>query len=524
MRSHEGSRQAVRPTEAQSRLIAECSDDGVCILGADRRISFANAQLGEMLNTDAALLQGLLFGDLLRSDQPGWTGGDWDSFDADLRLPTQDLLFDRADRSPIRLRISGRAFGQVGRPIGAVLRIATPFDVTVAASHEDFHRSQRLESIGKLTGGIAHDFNNLLTVVIGAAETMVEETTGDPELRALAELVRVAGERGSELTSQLLSFARRQPLEPRSIDIDELIAAMSPLLKRTLGEQLEVQVITTPTAWRVMADPAQVESAILNLAINARDAMPQGGRLTVETQNITLDTSYAHQQSEVAAGDYVLVAVSDTGEGMAPYVVEHAFEPFFTTKAPGEGSGLGLSMVYGFVKQSNGHVAIYSEPGLGTTVKLYLPRAEPEAARLVRHVAESELPRGSECILAVEDDPLVREHVVRQLEGLGYTVIPAADGPEALRRLAEAGRVELLFTDIVMPHGMDGRRLAEAVKDQRPGVKVLYTSGYTENVVVHHGRLDAGVHLLSKPYRKRALAQKVREVLDATDDGARPSE
>ena len=373
-------------------------------------------------------------------------------------------------------------------------------------------RAERLEALGRLTGGVAHDFNNLLTVILGCAEALLAERSDDPVVTEMAGMIRIAGERGAELNSQLLSFARRQPLEPKPVDVDLLIGELEPLLRRSIGEDVELVVARTIDAWHAVADPAQLETAVLNLALNARDAMPSGGKLTIETANVSLDGGYAGRHAEVRPGDYVMVAVTDTGEGMSSHVADHAFDPFFTTKAVGKGTGLGLSMVYGFVKQSGGHVKIYSEPGLGATIKLYIPKAVTAESRSAPP-QDDEVPTGVEHVLVVEDDDLVREHVRKLLTGLGYAVTLAPDGPAALAMVDGGLEFELLFTDVVMPGGMDGRRLADAVRSRRPGVGVLYTSGYTENAIVHHGRLDAGVHLLNKPYRKRELALKVRAAL-----------
>jgi len=378
--------------------------------------------------------------------------------------------------------------------------------------HARLRQSQKMEAIGQLTGGVAHDFNNLLTVILGSAELLVERLGKDPESRSLAEMTANAAERGAELTNRLLAFARRQPLDPRPTDINRQIADMDRLLRRTLGEHVEIEVVQAGGLWKAMIDAGQLENAILNLCINARDAMPDGGRLTVETANVRLDAAYAASQSEVEPGQYVMVAVSDTGIGMDAATLERAFEPFFTTKDVGKGSGLGLSMVYGFAKQSGGHVRIYSEAGQGTTVKLYLPRAETDQAP-VAAAAEPAIEKGKERILLVEDDDLVRGHVARQLDTLGYEVVAVANGPDAIEALRQRADIDLLFTDIVMPGGMNGREVAERAKALRPGLPVLFTSGYTENAIVHQGRLDRGVHLLQKPYRRQELAAKVRQAL-----------
>ncbi|MGE0744216.1 MAG: PAS domain S-box protein [Rhodospirillales bacterium] len=374
-------------------------------------------------------------------------------------------------------------------------------------------QSERLSAIGELTGGVAHDFNNLLTVILGNAELLGEALADTPALARFAEMTRNAAERGADLTRHLLAFARRQPLAPQVTDVDALVAGMGTLLQRTLGEHVQMVMARGEGLWRAVVDPAQLESALLNLCLNARDAMPDGGRLTVELSNVQLDGSYASWHDDVAPGPYVLVAVSDTGIGMTAAVAARAFEPFFTTKEIGHGSGLGLSMVYGFVKQSRGHVKIYSEVGQGTTVKLYLPRAPHDADRRSAAVAAA-VEGGSERILLVEDDELVRDHVAALLRALGYRVVSVADGAAALEVLRADAPFDLLFTDVVMPGGMNGRQLADSARRLFPDLPVLFTSGYTENALQSQGRLDPGVLLLHKPYRRPELAAKLREALD----------
>ncbi len=386
------------------------------------------------------------------------------------------------------------------------------------ALEEQLRQAQRLEAVGQLTGGVAHDFNNLLTVMLGNAELLSEALAGNPDLKPLAEMISAAAQRGSALTHHLLAFARRQVLDPRVVDINSLIRGMDGLIRRTLGEHIEIRLFSASDLWRAQVDPVQLESALLNLCINARDAMPKGGTLTIETANVLLDQHYVERSTEVTPGDYVLIAVSDTGTGIAPEHLPRVWEPFFTTKEKGKGSGLGLSMVYGFVKQSRGHVTIYSEPGRGTTVKLYLPRTVEDVAGYETGI-EGAWPGGNETILLVEDDEAVRHFARQQLTSLGYRVLEAVTGPEALEIIGIGEEIDLIFTDIVMPGGMSGRELVEAARQVRPGLKVLYTSGYAENVIVHHGRLDPGVLLLSKPYRRADLARKVREALLAEAEG-----
>ncbi|MBB5518719.1 hybrid sensor histidine kinase/response regulator [Amphiplicatus metriothermophilus] len=384
------------------------------------------------------------------------------------------------------------------------------------AAEHNLQQALKMEAIGQLTGGLAHDFNNLLSVILSNAETLSETLADDEELHALADMTRRAAERGAELTNGLLAFARRQPLEPRPVDVNRLVVGMDGLLRRSLGGDIEIELVRGAGLWPAMVDPAQLEAALLNLALNARDAMPKGGRLTIETGNAHIDDDYAAAHAEVSPGQYVMVCVTDTGAGMEPEVAERAFEPFFTTKGPGKGAGLGLAMVYGFVKQSRGHVKIYSEPGQGTAIRIYLPRAAPAEASAEeddRRAADG-VPGGTESILLVEDDPLVRENAERILKNLGYRVLSADRGASALAILERGDPVDLLFTDVVMPGGIAGPELAARAAELRPGIRVLFTSGYTESAVVHHGRLDPGVNLIRKPYGRKALARKLRQTLD----------
>jgi signal transduction histidine kinase len=374
---------------------------------------------------------------------------------------------------------------------------------------------QKMEAVGQLTGGIAHDFNNMLAIIVGSLDIARRRLmSGDREAveRSIDHALEGA-DRAAALTSQLLAFARRQPLEPRAIEPNKMVSSMSELLRRTLGESIQIETVLAGGLWRVHADPDQLESALLNLAVNGRDAMPNGGRLTIETANCELDERYAAEHDEVTPGQYVMISVTDTGTGMTPEVVAQAFEPFFTTKDVGRGTGLGLSQVFGFVKQSAGHVKIYSEPGEGTTVKLYLPRHAGEAAP-VRRGRQDDMPlgRADELVLVVEDEPRVRRMSVDALIELGYGVIEATDGNEALALLADNPDIALLFTDIMMP-GMSGRALADRALAQQPDLKVLYTTGYTRNAIVHNGVVDYGVAFIQKPFTIPALARKLREVL-----------
>lgn len=392
-------------------------------------------------------------------------------------------------------------------------------------AEEALRQAQKMEAVGQLTGGIAHDFNNLLTVVTGnvdmASRSLAAAGVHDARAQRALDSAMKGAERAASLTQRLLAFSRRQPLAPKAIDVDKLVVNMSDLLNRALGETIKLEIVTSPGLWRVEADPNQLESAILNLAVNARDAMSEGGDLVIETANARLDEEYCAAHAEVAPGQYVVIAVTDTGSGMPRHIQERVFEPFFTTKEPGKGTGLGLSMVYGFVKQSGGHIKIYSEEGQGTAIKIYLPRLMSElGTEDESHLAQGlETSPSSETILVVEDDDDVRAYTVECLRELGYRVLEAHDGPSALRLLERQNEaVDLLFTDVVMP-GMTGRELADAARQHQSDLRVLYTSGYTRNAIVHGGRLDAGVEMIAKPFTYAALAQKVRDVLDAGRTG-----
>ncbi len=418
-----------------------------------------------------------------------------------------------------RLQADGRLLEIRRTPTPDAGFVLTISDMTKRAQSEAVLReSQKMQAIGQLTGGIAHDFNNLLTVIMGNLELARAKVDGRDTVVSHIERSLWAAQRGGTLTSQLLAFARKQPLAPAPIDLSVTLPELVPLLRRTLGEHIDVRFVDTAGLWPAMADPAQLESAVLNLALNARDAMPGGGRLTIEMANKVLDEHYARAHAEVTPGDYVMVAVSDTGHGMTPDVVARVFEPFFTTKTEGRGTGLGLAMVFGFVKQSGGHVKVYSEPGQGTSVKIYLPRAiGGMVPNMQRSGSPAELPRGSATILLVEDEAAVREIAAAVLRSLGYRVLEAPDGDEALRVFgAHAAEVDLLLTDVVLPGKVRGRELSERITAIRPEVKVLYMSGYTENSIVHHGRLDDGVQLIGKPFKRDMLARKVAEVLGVT--------
>jgi signal transduction histidine kinase len=375
-------------------------------------------------------------------------------------------------------------------------------------------QAQKMQAVSQLTGGIAHDLNNILTVITGTIEILAEGVADRPELLAITRMIDQAGARGADLTQRLLAFARKQPLHPREVDVNALVIEAANLLRPMLGEQVEAHLMLGAGTSRALIDPRQLTSAILNLALNARDAMENGGKLTIETGNVALDDSYAAVNGDVAAGKYVVVAVTDSGHGIPAGILEHVFEPFFTTKDVGKGSGLGLSMVYGFVKQSNGHIRIESEEGRGTTVRIYLPQAIG-VAEPVEPAGTSSIEGGRETILVVEDDHLVRTFVLGQIQSLGYSTLAAVNAAEALAVIDGPQEIHLLFTDMIMPGSMNGRQLADQALQRRASLKILFTSGYSNETIIHHGHLDAGVLLLAKPYRKSDLARMIRAALVA---------
>ena len=384
------------------------------------------------------------------------------------------------------------------------------------AAESQLRQAQKMEALGQLTGGIAHDFNNMLGVIMGALDLVKRRIAkGDYGVERFLDAATVASERAATLTQRLLAFARQQPLSPQPLDPNKMIAAMSELLHSTLGEHIQIETVTAAGLWTVHVDSQQLENAILNIAINGRDAMPDGGKLTIETANAYLDEAYCAHNPEVRPGQFALIAVTDTGVGMSADVAARVFDPFFTTKPTGKGTGLGLSQVYGFVKQSSGHIKIYSEPGSGTTVKIYLPRLVADATDIKRTALEP-MRTGdrNEIILVVEDDPLMRRLATEALHELGYTVFDCDGAANALATLDRVTDVKLLFTDVVMPD-VNGKKLADEAVRRRPGLKVLFTTGYTANAVVHGGVLDAGVNFISKPFTLDQLAAKVRAVLDA---------
>lgn len=392
---------------------------------------------------------------------------------------------------------------------------------------EDMLRhTQKMEAIGHLTGGVAHDFNNLLTIITGnleIAERSIESWSDGTRERLTRLIASAAGaaQRAVILTQRLLAFARRQPLDPKPINVNRLLLGMSDFFRRTLSENIDLEIVGGVGLWQVEVDPSQMEAAVLNLVVNARDAMAGTGKLTIETSNAYIDHAYAQRNADVAVGQYVLIAVSDTGPGMPKEVQDRAFDPFFTTKEAGQGTGLGLSQVYGFVKQSDGHVKIYSEVGEGTTIKIYLPRTIRSSAMPAESEGEVVGARGNESVMVVEDDPDVRSYLVETLEGLNYRVRPAPNADVALDDFdRDPSPIDLLLTDVVMP-GRNGRQLADEMLKRQPSLRVLFMTGYSRNAIVHQGRLDPGVSLLQKPITQATLAHRIREMLDKRPDHRR---
>ncbi|MDX1485042.1 MAG: PAS-domain containing protein [Alphaproteobacteria bacterium] len=427
----------------------------------------------------------------------------------------EKIALSKNPASGERTRADGRSyiFQRSSMPNGGY--ISTVTDITERRQAEkQLQQAQKMEAVGQLTGGVAHDFNNLLAVSLGNIELAEEALREGRNLERFLAAVKRASERGASLTNQLLAFSRRQTLFSQAVDVGGLVSAMTDLLRRTLGETIDVTVSGDADLWLCKVDPHQLESAVLNLAINARDAMEKGGKLTIETANVSLDDDYAAAQADVEPGDYVMVGVTDTGTGIPKALMERIFDPFFTTKEVGRGSGLGLSMVYGFVKQSGGHVTVYSEMGKGTTIKLYLPRSCKAKEERIQ-IYEQDIPEArGETVLVVEDDPDVRTLSVALLRSLGYEILEAATGKSALKVLDSVSRMNLLFTDVVLPGGMSGPQLAAEVERRHPGIAVLYTSGYTDLANVGESAIGEGAELLQKPYRKADLARKVRGAID----------
>jgi len=495
-----------RAAREEIETIFSSISDGVCSLDMEWRFTFLNEEAQRLFGRRSDELLGKVMWD----EYPEAVGGIFESEYRRARAEGVDVSFEQYF-VPLDIWLSVRVF-----PHKKGLTIYFRDTSKQRETESRLRQAQKMDAIGQLTGGIAHDFNNLLTVILGNADVVEEYLVGAPEIiRSQASIIRRAGERAAELTHRLLAFARRQPLDPRRTNVNALIADMEEMMRRSLGESCDIELVRGAGIWKAIVDPNELENAILNLAINARDAMPGGGKLTIETGNSSIDADYA-AINEMAAGQYVMIAVSDTGTGMTHETKAKAFEPFFTTKQEGKGSGLGLSMVFGFATQSGGIVRIYSELGHGTTIRIYLPRAlDNVEIEYKREVAIEPIKRGSEHILLVEDDEFVLQHTSRSLASLGYKVTECSTGEQAVQILREGKVFDMLLTDVVLGAGISGKQVAVKAADISPKLKVLFMSGYTENAIVHHGRLDRGVSLLNKPFRLTDLARKVRSVLDS---------
>jgi PAS domain S-box-containing protein len=495
--------------EGKYRLLLEQAQEAILVLDTGGRVLEANRGAEALFERP----HDAIVGNALESFVAPAQIGEWHKlFAADLNGLAR-LQLPRADGKPRHVEVSATRVPLDDEAI--MLLIAR--DVTERLLLEQqLRQAQKMEAVGQLTGGVAHDFNNLLTVIIGQIELVSEAVSGDAQLASLVTSIDEAAERGAQLTQRMLAFARKQPLQARTFDLNEVVERMAPMLQRTLGEDIAIKVIPGKGLGQAVADPSQVEDAILNLAVNARDAMPSGGQLVIETANASLDDAYAARNVEIAPGDYVVVTVTDSGTGMPQEVIERAFEPFFTTKDVGRGTGLGLSMVYGFVKQSGGHVKIYSELGHGTAIKIYLPRTANVAAAIDAARAAGAEARAlrQETVLVVEDEPAVRAVAVRHLTTLGYQVLEAEDGPAALKLLQAATGIDLLFTDLIMPNGMNGQELFRKARERRPALKALFTSGYSEQFIKARDAVDRDIPMIGKPYRRQALAEKIRAALD----------
>jgi PAS domain S-box-containing protein len=506
----------LRHSELNFRSLVTNAPYGICRCDSAGKILDVNPAFVELLGHAAAneLIGQHIFG--LYADNDKW-------FDlADFlrsSAPFKGLAAEwkRKDGTTTVVRVSGRSVTN-GRAEGVVFELFAEDVTERRALEQQLRQSQKMEAVGRLAGGIAHDFNNLLMVISGYSEFLLERLGDEPRLRGPAQEIASAAERASSLTRQLLAFSRKQMLAPRIVDLNTVATENLKMLTRMIGEDIDLVLLPDPGLWPVRADAGQIEQVIMNLAVNARDAMPSGGKLTIETSNVALDDEYARIHAPLRPGDYVMVAISDTGAGMDSETQSHIFEPFFTTKGT-KGTGLGLSTVYGIIKQSGGYIWVQSEMGKGTTFKIYLPRVAGtgETATQVATPVETQKPEpGTETILLVEDEANLRYLARQYLEKQGYKVIEAADGAVAMQiAVAHDKVIHLLLTDVIMP-GMNGRELAQRIAEIRPNVKILYMSGYTENVIGHNGMLDAGVRLLQKPFTLRDLRSKVREVLDAT--------
>jgi PAS domain S-box-containing protein len=511
-----GAEAAIREIEEKFRDFAESSSDWFWGMDAGLRFTYMSPNVERIIGVTPGWHYGKT-----RADIPG-DEYDRELWDAPLEAERDRKSFRDFTYLRVGKGIEDRWISASGVPVFAKDGVfqgyrGTASDMTgVKRAEEQLQQAQKMEAVGQLTGGVAHDLNNLLTVVLGNLEILLDHVGGSAEARELIKAAIAASERGAGLTQRLLAFSREQALRPESTDTYKLIFGTTELLRRTIGEDIKIETVNSGGLWPAIVDRKQLENAIINLAINARDAMPGGGRLTIVAANADADWAFTDEHGRMARGRYVMIAVSDMGTSMSPEIVERTFDPFFTTKEVGEGSGLGLSMVFGFAKQTDGHAAIYSEVGEGTTVKIYLPIAEGEDRTAPNETqGRQPLPRGDERLLVVEDDAGVRSFLLTALRSAGYAVTEAADGAEAVAQLNHNSSIDLLVTDVVLPGGMNGREVAAAVEVLRPGIRILYTSGYPRCAIASQGKLEDGVELLMKPYTRETLVRRVRAVLDA---------
>ena len=503
--------------QALFQQIFENGPMGISLIDGNFCYTAVNARFCEMLGYAEEEIIGRPFVDFTHpEDRDIDTSGSTQVFGGEIDVFNLDKRYIRKDGSIIQASLTASVIhDSSGIPI---MGIAVSEDVTERRQIEErLRQSQRVAATGELSGGLAHDFNNLLSIILGKADLIVDKLSEHPEAekdcRRLIDGIIAAAERGASVTHRLLAFSRKQPLEPEILDLNSVLSQMNQLIRHSLSENIEIEMIQHAGLWRCEIDRSQVDNVLVNLAVNARDAMPDGGSLTIETANAVLDDEYVIGRDELVSGQYVLLAVTDTGEGMSEEVVNHAIEPFYTTKDVGQGSGLGLSMVYGFVKQSGGHLSIYSEEGEGTTVKLYLPRSlSGLTIKSGEQLAAPESDGSGQKILLVEDDVDLRELAASMLSTLGYRVFEAGDGHEALATFNVQPNIDLLLTDVVLPGGMGGKQIAESLLSLKSTLKVLYMSGYTENSIVHNGRLDHGAVLLQKPFRKQELMRKLQQI------------
>lgn len=514
----ETSFEALRDSEQHNRMLFDQSPVGLALSNQEGQILDANPAYSRIVGYSSEELVNKSFWDLTATDF-------WESEKQQLGLlktkghtgPYEKQTLHK-DGHEILVQISCHLLEKEGEPlIWASIEDITERKETAEAlrkSEEQLRQSEKMRAVGELTGGVAHDFNNLLAVVLGNAELIEENLEGNEKLKPLLSSLILATTRGAELTQRLLAFSRKQMLNPKIIDSGELIDGMTDMLSRTLGETIEVKTVHAPDLWPCIIDPGQLENAILNLAINSRDAMPDGGVLTIETANTAFDNPLSAGNDEIESGDYVAITVSDTGLGMAQKIVDRAFEPFFTTKAVGAGTGLGLSMIYGFIQQSGGRVSIYSEENVGTSVTMCLPRSDEATSRKGASMGTLNQKTGQEKILILEDDPDVRELTILQLSSLGYEVLEAEDGNTALSILKADDSIDLLLSDVVLPGGLRGPEVAQKAREFSPDLKVLFMSGYTQNALDSHSALAEAAQLLNKPFRKKDLGDRIREILE----------